>query len=617
MIRSGTDGWVALPAAAGLAIALAATQESVGPYPVLLAAMVAWAGLGARGRTTGPEALPPPPGGAGRVGPGEVLLVAGLVVLCYLPPVLARYGPFGEDKYLLSAALRALDGQQPYSGFEFLYGPLVLVPAVAWFRAFGYSLEAYYWLLALVEAATAALLLAGLGRLVPGRRERLGLFALAALLLVNDNLGLSWVALRRLVPVAALVVWAWGGESRRGWWLTAALVALEVVVSLELAAAMLVGLGGIGIAGSLAERTARPLARVVGAGTAGVTLGLLAAAGMLGGSGVVEWLRATWAVIAARGGGEAGFPLEVTGSTVAVLMVLTLGVGRLARGLARPGPAELGPGDRLLAGGVAYALVAMKSGFGRADMYHMVPPVLGILAASWLPLTAIRFPMTAPARRAMAVATVLLVLTWTPGLLGAGRLWAEGLVLGARDIVTRHPPDAAVPRQPRGPHLLHGRSHNPVEMVALADFLGEPRRAGAPVVYYGPAWGLARMIGAPPPAGVHATDDYLVSDAAGRAIADFLRQRADALVVIDRADWLFLRDGTEPPPARNMFWIGGSYSAPVRLLERWSSAHFGAAVVDEIAHKQARWARTVGPALAAAYRRVAEFGRWVVLERQA
>jgi len=617
MIRSGTDGWIALPAALGLAIGLAAMPDRADPLLGLLAAMAAWAWLGSRSPAGSPGAPPPLAGGPLGGRRGEVLIVAGLVFLCYLPPALARYGPFGEDKYVLGAALRALDGQRPYTDFEFLYGPLVLAPAVAWFRAFGYSLEAYYWLLALVEAATGALLIAGLGRLVPGRRQRLVLLGLAAILLVNDNLGLSWVALRRLVPVAALVVWAVAGGSRRGGALTAALVALLVVVSLEFAAATLVGLGAIGIAAALAERRAGPLVRVVGAGTAGVVAGVLAAVGMLGAAGAGDWLRGTMAIVTLRGGGEAGFPLQVTGTTVAVLMILMLAVGRLGRGLGAPGPVVLGPGDRLLAGGVAYAMVAMKSGFGRADMYHMVPPVLGVVAASWLPLEAVRFPMAGTARRTMAAATAILLLTWSPGLLGAGRLWAEGLVLGARDIITGHPPDAAVPRQARGPHLLRGRSHNPAEMVGLAEFLGQPGRARAPVVYYGPAWGLARMVGAPPPVGVPATDDYLVSEAAGRAIADFLRQRVDALVVIDRADWLLVHEGTEPPPPRNMFWIGGTYSTPVRLLERWSSAHFGMAVVDEAARKQARWARTVGPALAGRYQPVAEFGRWLVLERQA
>ncbi|MGH7447296.1 MAG: hypothetical protein ACREK1_13915, partial [Longimicrobiales bacterium] len=155
------------------------------------------------------------------------LLVFVLFLVMYFPPFLARYGPYGEDKYFLSVLQRMEVGQQPYTGFEFIYGPLLIYPMARWMTAFGYSLESYYSLLALVEGATFAGVTAALGLIMPDRRRWFAALAVVLILLVNDNLGISWIALRRLLPVVILLVYAWRGRTRQGAAAVAALIGVQ------------------------------------------------------------------------------------------------------------------------------------------------------------------------------------------------------------------------------------------------------------------------------------------------------------------------------------------------------------------------------------------------------
>lgn len=540
--------------------------------------------------------------------------VALLMLALYFPPFLARYGPYGEDQYFLSALLRERVGQQPYLDFEFIYGPLLIFPIARWFDWFGYSMHAYYWFLALVEALTFGGAAYALARALPDRRARWVAVGVLLILLVNDNLGLSWIALRRLLPVAILLVHARLAPSRHGWMVTGSLLGLLGVLSLEYALAVGAAIVGLALLEALAARRAQPLARV--------GLLLLAAAGVSGavalflmGGGTGAWLRATWQIIALRGGGEAAFPFQLSLNALAVFGLLFLASAWLGTGLGRLPVTGFEMGDRFLAASLAYAVVALKSGLARSDMYHLVPPVLGLVAVVLVPL---RFAALAPParQRRLALALVALVcLTYAPGLAGAGRFWARGLVLGARDVLTGRPADGAEPRAARGPRLGAERTSQNPAWVPLAEFLASGSNASRPVFYYERTWGLDKMIGAPKPRGVYANDDYLVSDEIGLGLRRFLEDHPATLVVIDRPAWDYLQDSTAAPSYRSMFWIGRERSLPVRFLERWSSSHFGTATVDERVRKRDRWARTVGTHLLGHYAPLAEFGNWLVLAR--
>jgi hypothetical protein len=557
--------------------------------------------------------------GGSRPPVATLALVAALVfaffILIYFPPFLARYGPYGEDKYFLSALQRFQAGQQPYSGFEFLYGPLLIYPAARWMDAFGYSLASYYSLLALVEAATFAGLALALGLAVPGRRRWLAVLLVSVILLLNDNLGLSWIALRRLLPIVVLLGYALQDRASRGWLAVALLLGVQVVLSLEYAAACMIAIGGAAALEALGSRSWRPLLGATRTLAAGLVAGAALAYALMG-PAVPDWLLATWRVVVLRSGGEASFPFGLSVNAFAVLALLFLACVRVGAGLPDVRRNPLQPGDRFLLAALAYALIAAKSGMARSDMYHLVPPVLGLVAVALLPLRFAVFPVAPPVRRVWVGVVVLVCATYAPGLLGAGRLWAQGLVLGAVDVATGRPASGLEPARSRGPRIGSERTVEPPTWVALAEYLAAPARARAPVLFYEQTWGLDRHVGVPKPAGIYPVDDYLVSDEVGAELRTFLEDHPEALVVIDRGAWERLQGGGSPPAYRNMFWIGGSRSLPVRVLEHWSSSHFGTAVVEELARKRLRWAETVGWYVRDHYVPAAGFGDVLVLERR-
>jgi hypothetical protein len=119
---------------------------------------------------------------------------------------LAPRGTYIEDAIFVNAAHRMLAGLAPFRDFEFLYGPLMVVPLAPWMRLTGFSLESYYGYLLLTELAGWLALLVFLQRVAPASRLRLAILALAAALLINPLLGLNHAVLRRLLPIAALLV---------------------------------------------------------------------------------------------------------------------------------------------------------------------------------------------------------------------------------------------------------------------------------------------------------------------------------------------------------------------------------------------------------------------------
>lgn len=596
------------PSAAHLLVALAA-----------LACIALYAVLARREPAAGVEAAPAHPLVlVDRVRPrAEAALVFGLFVLAYFPPFLQRYGPYGEDSYFLSVLQRVIGGQRPYAEFEFLYGPLLLFPLAGWISAFGYTLRAYYAFLALIEAATFAALTYGLGAVLPDRRQRLLALGVAVVLLVNDNLGLSWIALRRLLPIALLLVYVLRGRTRRaGWAATAGMLGVQILLSLEYAASCVIALGAVGVLESYARRSWRPAVRAGLAVGAAFAVAALLAWGMMG-QDAVEWLAATRRIIALRGGGEAAFPFQLSVNAAAVFALLFLGCAWLGAGLARLRGAEPTPGDLFLAASVAYAVVAMKSGLARSDMYHLVPPLLGVAAVLLTRLELSVFRMSPALRKAGIAALALTCLTYLPGLTGAGRLWARGWVLGARDFITRYPVSGVVPAASRTVLIGRGRTLVNPQWIRLAEYFADPARVSRPVLFYERTWGLDKVVGVAKPRGVYPTDDYLVTDEEGLALRRFLARDPTALVVVDTTAWKHLLDSTHTPAYASMFWFGRVRSLPVRFLERWSSSHFGTAVVEERIRKRDRWARTVGGYLREHYAPAEAFGEWIVLARRA
>ncbi len=541
------------------------------------------------------------------------LAVAAVVVLLYFPPFLARYAAYGEEDYFLSALQRIAVGQRPYVDFEFLYGPLLIFPLAWWVDAFGFSLQSYYWFLALVDGATYAIGFVVLSRLVPDRR-RFVVFGLMVVLLFNDNLGIAGLTVRRLLPVVALFWYALRGSTWPGRVAVAALVGLQTLISVEYAAACLIGLGALGLVESVAARRARELALAIATGGLGLAIaGCLAV--LIMGSDVFDWLAATWRLVTLRAGGEAAFRFQWSVNAIAVFMLLFLAGSRVGAGLRGIRTSGLTPGDRFLVAGLGYALIALKSGLARSDMYHLVPPVLGLVLAYTVPVPFAVFRSTATQRRLAFAAIALIAVTYGPGMAGTGRLWAQGLVLGARDVLTGRPPGGVAPDPARTVTIGRERAAFNPAAIALGEYLAEPERGDAPVVFYERTWGLDKVVGVAKPIGVYAIDDYLASDAAGDSIRAFLEARPKALVVIHQTSWDYLLDPASAAPYGSMFWFGPTRGRLARFLERWSSSHFGTSVVEERVLKRNRWARTVGEFVKASYAPAATFGVWIVLAR--
>lgn len=553
------------------------------------------------------EHSPPDEGRATGV---EVVGVALLVLLIYWPPFLARYGPFGEDAYFLSAVQRVIGGQRPFADFEFIYGPLLIVPLGAWLKAFGFALAPYYWFLALVEAVTYVCLLCVLARWLPERRHRLAVLVMVAALVINDNLGLSYLAIRRLLPIAVLALSA---SQRGGTVLAAVALGIQVNLSVEYALAATVGLGAMGGVAALVQRDGRPLARAVLTGTLGLGLGLGLGAVLLG-RATQDWLSATTAIVLARGGGEAGFPFQVTVNVVAVFALVLWGAFHLGSGTrSREGRAVSG-GDLFLVGSVVYALVAMRSGLARADMYHLVPPVLGLVVFVLVGPQGGRFAIPVAARALTSTAAILVVVTYVPGLIGAARTPVTGWLRGARDVlggrVAVSPAGVA-----RGPRIPSPRVEVEGTAAAVAQYLAEPARSSRPVVFYGALWGLDRLVGVSKPSGLYPVDDYLMSDDVGAGVRGYLEKHGEALVLVNAQEWERLRGAEVGTDVRPMFWLRGRRGLETRFLEWWSSAHYGLAPLDEVVRKRERWAHTVGFLLVERYVEAARFGNVIVLRR--
>jgi hypothetical protein len=434
-------------------------------------------------------------------------------------------------------------------------------------------------------------------------------------LLLNDNLGLSWSALRRLLPVAIILVYAMSGRTRKGAAAVAALAGIQVVTSLEYAVAALFAIGTMGIADAIARRSVAPLVRVATIGLAGLGVGALLAFLMMGGD-TPGWLLATWETIRVRGAGEAAFAFQPSVNAGAAFLLLLLAAGRFGAGLRALQGGELAPGDLGLIGSLAYALVAFKSGLARSDMYHLAPPLLGIIAMVMLPWRWNTFSRAPGGRRLATAAVLTLAVTYALGFSGAGRFWLRGWALGAWDVV-RGVPLARADVPARHPRISTGINGADPLAVSLTRYLESGPHAQAPVFYYERAWGLDKFVGVAKPVGIYATDDYLVSDELGLRLRDYLAQHPDAIVIVDQPTWDYLLDPAKAPGFTVMFWFRRTRSLPVRFLEVVTSSHFGDVVIDEQVHRRDRWVRTVGSYVRDAYTPDSTFGRMVILKRTA
>ena len=583
--------------------------------------LLAWAALtlsvfglrGMSGRGANETAVKPNEGlstnesWSGRLDWREIAAVFIVFALAYFPAFLARYGPFVEDTTFLVALGRMACGDVPYRDFAFLYGPLMLYPVWTWLQAFGFSMSAYYACLGLAEGAQFALLIGVLQRLIPDRRRRYVVFVTLLPFLFNNLLGFNYNALRWLAPTLVIIMVAVRPWDRRVIWLSAVLLGLQLGYSHEYALAALLAL--IAMHGVLVlRREARTgvviaAATVVGTGMVWLLATLLVLRGAL-----PAYIEHATQIMKMMSGGHAGFRFFWTANSLALFGLLAIACVAVGRGLFGARVRVLDSGDRLLVAALVFALVALKSGLTRADLWHLNPPFLPLLFAFLLPLPASALALTATERRLAGSLIVVGALTFLVGIAPTGSLYVVSYIRGLRDTVAGSPKGmSGVVTRTYSIELE--RTHPRAQVVALGQYLAEAERRDRPVLFYGRAWDLPPRIGVCP---AHYKLDDLMYTEFSRPEVDYLRLHADALVVARADDYrrLYeLADPDGPPPVQPM--------TPTKQLGRWlSTVHYDSAETEARLQDETR-TRLTGDYVRANYVLDREFGDLVVLTRSA
>ena len=565
---------------------------------IIIAVSAVWA---RKSQAAAPDPVAPP--ARGRLIPLELLIVFGIFVLAYFPAFLARYGPFNEDEGFIMVLFRMACGQVPFRDFEFLYGPLMLYPMWGWTKIFGVSMESYFGFIALQEGLQFALLMAVLQLTVKDRWWRYCIFLLLLPFLVNTLLGPNWSALRRLVPVFALLLVAYRPFDMRTNLAVAAITGLHLAYSHEYAAATLLGIGtiyGMLLFGPHRREALRSgLVIAIGA----VLIWVLSISFMLG----ENWrfyLETARQVTGVMSQGHAAFEFYWTVNSVAQIALLTL-VCMLVGGVIVRVRGEMQPGDLYLAGGLVYALVILKSGLARADHWHFSAPFLVLYFAFLLNLPTLAARMSAATRRGAVVLIGITSFTYLIGIYPTGHHYMKVYLRGAQDVLTAVPTADIDPGNFRAPSVQFERTTADPDIVALGGFLATPAQAHKPVLFHGKTWFLSTHAGICRQDYKH--DDIMYSEIE-RPERDFLVQNPDALVVMFRSDYERIYGFTDPDSSvRDWPW------RRVEKLARWTTTvHRQQRVIEGKLLNQAR-DNVTGRYIRDHYQVLSEFGVYMVL----
>jgi hypothetical protein len=534
----------------------------------------------------------------------ELLVVFAVFAAAYFPPFLARYGPYSEDLYFLAALARMDCGQLPYRDFGFLYGPTMIYAAWAWSQLFGAGLGSYFGLLALIEGLLFALLMGVLQRLVPQRRQRYLVFLLLLPFLFNNLFGLNYNGLRFLVPTLAVVLAALRPHDRAATVGCALLLGIHLTYSHEYALAALIAILGMHAVLFLRGQRRESLlaASTIGFGSAAIWLAVTL---LLLRDTMASYLEFSAQVVSMMSAGHAGFRFYWTANSLALFGLLTMACLIVGRRVGSGTVATLEAGGRLMLGGVLFALVALRSGLTRADLWHLNPSFLPLLLAFLLPVS-IRVIPHAGLRR-LALGLVLIAsLSFLVGIAPMGSLYVTSFLRGAVDVLSATPTGAQAGSRVRG--IETERTHPRADLLALSSYLNGPERADQPVLFYGRTWDVPPRIGVCP--AHYKLDDLMYSEFSRREAA-FLEEHAATLIVIREEDYtrLFgLSDGDASHAALVL--------TPAKQLGRWlSTVHYDSAETEARLQDEAR-ERLTGGYVRSRYAPAARFGDLVVLSRR-
>lgn len=537
----------------------------------------------------------------------ELAIIFSICIVAYFPPFLRHFGPYVEDNYFLTILSRMQNGQRPYRDFEFPYGPLMVYLPYYWARIFGYSMGSYYALLAIAEALQFTVLLAIIRIYILRFSHRILALALFGALLCNTILGYNWNGLRRFTPVIVLLMLATAPTA------PAMILGASVLLGLLCAYSQDYGLfclaGALGLYGWLAIRNGFWRHVIAAFAVTGIAVLVWAATlKLVLRDDFTVYLQASSSLVRRFAIGEAGFPFYWTVNSLAVFALFSLSLVMVGCAVGRRRDEPVSAGDRFLLAGVVYAVIGLRSGMNRADMWHLVAPMLPIIVGCTLPLkfTLIRI---SPATTKLATALcVVIASTYFIALAPSGSYVARGWISGLRyTLAGGH---GSQPIASRVPTIETERATPDPEVISLALYLAAEPRSKRPVVIYDRSWSLDKRIGILKP--TYQSDNVLLSDEEGLRFADYLNRHADSLVVIDRAEYAGIYDpaSATQPAERDDFFA----PTPAKKLAGWlSTIHYYGAEIEKDVREQ-RWKRTVGAHLASHFRKCAQFGEMIVLE---
>ena len=544
---------------------------------------------------------------AKRMSSGRTIEIVGIFVLfclLYFPPFLARYGHYIEDNYFLAVLSRMECGQVPYRDFEFLYGPIMIYPLHYWTALFGFSMQSYYAFLAILQGALFAAVIAVLQIYLPDWRRRFLAFALLLPALFDTLLGLNWIGWRRMLPIFAILMVAARPRDAR------TIVAAGTILGIQTAYSHEYGI--VGLAAALSIYAALFLAAdrwrifLSACGLAGSTILVwLIASIALTGDTFLDYLTSTIHVLErAENLGLGRFEFHWTLHTLTLFAIISAAVVAVGSGLFQLRRKQMAEGDRLIFGMLIFAVLSMKIGLQRADIWHMSGPALGLILAFLLGAEQRLFVMNRSWNPAVWLLIVITAVTNGIGIMPNGSAYASGLARGGYDVLTGTPPNG--PIDSRQFSVESERTQARGDITALAQFMASKENLARPVLFYGDLWWMGYHVGVC--SSGYAFFDLMYSDGI-QPMRNLVTENPDTLVVMSSDSYVQLFEGkieSRSPAELSITKRIGTWLSTVH----YSQVHLEREIEFDI------WKSNLGSQLTEEYERTISFGELVVLSRR-
>jgi hypothetical protein len=586
----------------GLAYTVIAAWSVLGMLFFALASERRWLGRFA-------DSVPPAgAGGSGAASPlrqwSACLVTGALIALLYWPPFLTRYGPYVEDKYFMNVLARMQCGQLPYRDFEFLYGPLMIYPAHYWMNLFGYSMQSYFSLLALLQGSFFAIILRAFQHHLGSARERLFAFAVFAPFVFDTLLGLNYIGWRILPAILAIMIVAARPHTLRTALLAGVLIGIQLAYSYEYGIVSLIAISMMYATSFFGGHKPNAFFSALLFFITACLIGYAVSRGLTGDS-FRDYIGATvHALRHASDTGTGNFRFYWTLNSLSLFGLLGIAVMAVGAGLWKMFRNPLSYGDRLLFGSLLFALGTLRIAIQRADIWHITIPFVALLIVFlWRPQLNV-FSFNHSMQRLAWGFIGVAALTRSIGIFPMAHYFGSGLLQGAQDLIQgKQPPGQIISR---AYSIESELSHPDPDIAALAGYLAEPVRSGRPVVFYQNRWWMANRAGVCPSG--YAFYQLMYTDGY-RPLKSFFEQNKGTIVVMKAAiyDRLFNNGHQKKSPA--------ILPREQKIASWLSSIHYDQKSPErEI--KYEIWKRNLGLYLVKHYRRTMQFGQEVVLERR-